>query len=157
MTPPVDMTKGRAALPLSVVAEQDPFFIALGGPKAHDSSGRKQSYNTHTYPLLFRSYSCLEALPSPLSYRPELRRSAVKRSAGSAVFSWKCFLRLRYESLSDPKCLLNHAHGDGRDPILLQRRAIYPPDLVCVAAHSRTAADHPADKINQHVVVADAT
>jgi hypothetical protein len=26
---------------LSVVAEQDPFFIALGGPKAHDSSGRK--------------------------------------------------------------------------------------------------------------------
>jgi hypothetical protein len=37
---PVEMTKGRAALPLSVVAEQDPFFIALGGPKAHDSSGR---------------------------------------------------------------------------------------------------------------------
>src|SRR5580658_1675276 len=35
------MTKGRAALPLSVVAEQDPLFIALGGPKAHDSSGRK--------------------------------------------------------------------------------------------------------------------
>jgi hypothetical protein len=40
MTPPVEMTKERAALPLSVVAEQDPFFIALGGPKAHDSSGR---------------------------------------------------------------------------------------------------------------------
>ena len=40
MTSPVEMTKGRAALPLSVVAEQDPFFIALGGPKAHDSSGR---------------------------------------------------------------------------------------------------------------------
>jgi hypothetical protein len=35
MTPPVEMTKGRAALPLSVVAEQDPLFIALGGPKAH--------------------------------------------------------------------------------------------------------------------------
>ena len=34
------MTKGRAALPLSVVAEQDPFFITLGGPKAHDFSGR---------------------------------------------------------------------------------------------------------------------
>jgi hypothetical protein len=34
------MTKGRAALPATVVAEQDPFFIALGGPKAHDSSGR---------------------------------------------------------------------------------------------------------------------
>ena len=38
---PVEMTKGRAALPATVVAEQDPFFIALGGPKAHDSSGRK--------------------------------------------------------------------------------------------------------------------
>src|ERR1700683_3736096 len=36
---PVEMTKGRAALLLSVVAEQDP-FIALGGPKAHDASGR---------------------------------------------------------------------------------------------------------------------
>ena len=40
MIPPVEMTKGRAALPTTVVAEQDPFFIALGGPKAHDSSGR---------------------------------------------------------------------------------------------------------------------
>ena len=40
MTPPVEMTKGRTALPATVVAEQDPFFIALGGPKAHDSSGR---------------------------------------------------------------------------------------------------------------------
>ena len=40
MTPPVEMTKGRAALPATVVAEQDPFFIALGGLKAHDSSGR---------------------------------------------------------------------------------------------------------------------
>jgi len=37
---PVELTKGRAALPATVVAEQDPFFIALGGPKAHDSSGR---------------------------------------------------------------------------------------------------------------------
>jgi hypothetical protein len=35
------MTKGRAALPTTVVAEKDPFFIALGGTKAHDSSGRK--------------------------------------------------------------------------------------------------------------------
>jgi hypothetical protein len=34
------MTKGRAVLPATGVAEQDPFFIALGGPKAHDSSGR---------------------------------------------------------------------------------------------------------------------
>ena len=37
---PVEMTKGRAALPATVVAEQDPLFIALGGPKAHDPSGR---------------------------------------------------------------------------------------------------------------------
>jgi hypothetical protein len=35
------MTKRRVALPASVVAEQEPFFIALGGPKAHDSYGRK--------------------------------------------------------------------------------------------------------------------
>ena len=34
------MTKGRAALPATVVAEQDPLFIALGEPLAHDSSGR---------------------------------------------------------------------------------------------------------------------
>ena len=34
------MTKGRAVLPLSVVAEQKLFFITLGGPKAHDFSGR---------------------------------------------------------------------------------------------------------------------
>jgi hypothetical protein len=34
------MTKGRPALPATVVAEQDPFFITLGGPLAHDSSGR---------------------------------------------------------------------------------------------------------------------
>src|SRR6202789_797909 len=38
---PVEMTKGRAALPATVVAEQDTFFIALGGPLAHDSSGRE--------------------------------------------------------------------------------------------------------------------
>ena len=38
---PVEMTKGRAALPATVVAEQDPFFITLGGPSAHDFSGRK--------------------------------------------------------------------------------------------------------------------
>jgi len=31
------MTKGRAVLPGRVVAEQEPFFITLGGPQAHDS------------------------------------------------------------------------------------------------------------------------
>jgi hypothetical protein len=44
---PVEMTKGRAALPASVVTEQDPFFIALGGPKAHDSSGRDDNSVEH--------------------------------------------------------------------------------------------------------------
>jgi hypothetical protein len=34
------MTKGRAVLPGKVVAEQEPFFISLGEPTAHDLSGR---------------------------------------------------------------------------------------------------------------------
>src|ERR1700733_10926885 len=33
----------------------------------------------------------LEAPPSPLSSRPELRRSVVERSAVSAVLPWECF------------------------------------------------------------------
>src|ERR1700735_2023459 len=33
----------------------------------------------------------MEAPPSPLSSRPELRRSAVERSAVSAVLPWECF------------------------------------------------------------------
>jgi hypothetical protein len=33
---PVEMTKGRAVLPGRVVAEREPFFITLGGLKAHD-------------------------------------------------------------------------------------------------------------------------
>jgi hypothetical protein len=36
---PVEMTKGRAVPLSTVVAEQEPFLITLGGPKAHDSSG----------------------------------------------------------------------------------------------------------------------
>jgi hypothetical protein len=31
----VEMTKGRAVLPGRVAAEREPFFITLGGPKAH--------------------------------------------------------------------------------------------------------------------------
>jgi hypothetical protein len=58
MTPPVEMTKGRAALPTTVVAEQDPFFIALGGPKAHDSSGRDEKGRAVT----FREISDLDGL-----------------------------------------------------------------------------------------------
>ena len=38
---PVEMTKGRAVPPSTVVVEQEPFFITLGGPKAHDSSVEK--------------------------------------------------------------------------------------------------------------------
>jgi hypothetical protein len=34
------MTKGKAALPLSVVAEQSLFFMTFGGPKAHNFSCR---------------------------------------------------------------------------------------------------------------------
>jgi hypothetical protein len=34
----VEVTKGRTVLPGRVVAEQEPFFITLGGPKAHESS-----------------------------------------------------------------------------------------------------------------------
>jgi hypothetical protein len=30
------MTKGRAVLPLRVVAEQEPLFITFGGSKAHE-------------------------------------------------------------------------------------------------------------------------
>jgi hypothetical protein len=34
----VEMTKGRAVLRGRVAAEQEPFFIASGGPEAHDLS-----------------------------------------------------------------------------------------------------------------------
>jgi len=37
---PVGMTRGRAVLLRRVVAERELVFISLGGPKAHDSSGR---------------------------------------------------------------------------------------------------------------------
>jgi hypothetical protein len=36
---PVGMTRGRAVLPGRVVAERELFFISLGRPRAHDSSG----------------------------------------------------------------------------------------------------------------------
>jgi hypothetical protein len=36
----VGMTKGRATLPWKVVAGQKALFITLGGPQAHDHSGR---------------------------------------------------------------------------------------------------------------------
>ena len=37
---PVEMTKGRAVLPGTVVAERGPFFINLDEPTAQDFSGR---------------------------------------------------------------------------------------------------------------------
>jgi hypothetical protein len=60
---PVEMTKGRAALPTTVVAEQDPFFIALGGSTAHNSSGRK------TFPSKVRYRRSLHYAPSELRSR----------------------------------------------------------------------------------------
>ena len=43
MTSPVEMTKGRAAFPATVVAGEA-FFITLGGPTAHDFSGRDANF-----------------------------------------------------------------------------------------------------------------
>jgi hypothetical protein len=40
----VEMTKGRAVLRGTVVAEQKPFFITLGGPLAHYRSGWDNKY-----------------------------------------------------------------------------------------------------------------
>jgi hypothetical protein len=40
MTSPVGMTRGKGGSSGRVVAEREPFFIALGGPKAHDFSGQ---------------------------------------------------------------------------------------------------------------------
>ena len=40
---PVGMTRGSAVLPGTVVAERELFFITLGGPEAHDPSGRNDS------------------------------------------------------------------------------------------------------------------
>jgi hypothetical protein len=37
------MTRGEMALPGRVVAEQEPFFITLGGPKAHGNSVEDQA------------------------------------------------------------------------------------------------------------------
>jgi hypothetical protein len=55
------MTKGRATLPLSMVAEQDPLFIALGGPKAHDSSGREDKGESSDSPLKRESVTSTSA------------------------------------------------------------------------------------------------
>jgi hypothetical protein len=40
----VETTNGRAALPATMVAEQNPFFIAWGGPLAYDFFGRKHIF-----------------------------------------------------------------------------------------------------------------
>jgi hypothetical protein len=46
------MTKGRVVPPSTVVAEQEPFFITLGGPKAHDSSVEKHSQERGAEPQI---------------------------------------------------------------------------------------------------------
>jgi hypothetical protein len=48
---PVEMTKGRAVLRGTVVAEQKPFFITLGGPKAQTSSGPNEQNRLPLCPL----------------------------------------------------------------------------------------------------------
>jgi hypothetical protein len=77
MTPPVEMTKGRAALPATVVAEQDPFFITLGGPLAHDFSGRDDNSIAGSNPVTWLLFDS----STELSSRPELRRSVVEGPA----------------------------------------------------------------------------
>jgi hypothetical protein len=47
---PVEMTKGRAALPARLLAEQEPFFITLGGLKARDFSVEKHFQGGATEP-----------------------------------------------------------------------------------------------------------
>ena len=49
------MTKGTAALPWRAVAGQKAFFITLGGPNAHDYSGRET--------ILFEIEDFLRRLP----------------------------------------------------------------------------------------------
>jgi hypothetical protein len=55
----VEMTKVRATLPWESGLGQKTFFITLGGPQVHDSSGRKTSpgrgVNTEISPLRFAS------------------------------------------------------------------------------------------------------
>src|ERR1700733_9351518 len=60
---PVEMTKGRAARPLSVVAEQEPFSSTWVGPTAHDFSGRR------TLPGKVRYRRSLHYAPSELRSR----------------------------------------------------------------------------------------
>jgi hypothetical protein len=69
---PVEMTKGRAALPGRVVAEQEPFFITLGGPKAHDNSVEK------TFPRRIRRPQ-VPALPPDSLSRPVAPITRVER------------------------------------------------------------------------------
>jgi hypothetical protein len=64
------MTKGRATLLLKAVAGQKKFFIALGGMRAHEHSGRGDKLVSS----------------EDLSPRPE--RSAVERSADSSLNLW---------------------------------------------------------------------
>src|ERR1700733_7928931 len=96
MTPPVEMTKGRAALPATVVAEQDPFFIALGGPKAHDCSSRDD--NSYYAARAWRT-KCDRAIG--LSSRPQ-------RSAGTCAL-FQPLLKMLFDLTR--YCLLGQ-HGE---------------------------------------------
>jgi hypothetical protein len=76
---------GSAVLPfvISTGAQRSGEICGVSGPSL---GGRSQG--DETGPVQQRLL--LEAPPSPLSSRPELRRSAVERSAVSAALSWKC-------------------------------------------------------------------
>src|ERR1700689_2659799 len=73
----VEMTKGRAAPPLSGVAEQNPFFITLGPAKAHDFSGRK------TFPEKDRWRAELSTEPLRSCGRDD-------KGEGGASIEWGC-------------------------------------------------------------------
>jgi hypothetical protein len=73
----VGMTKGRAKRPWRVVAGQSAFFITLGGPQAHESSGRDEKFSVLIAFVLDWVLTAFTA--TNLSSRPE--RSAVERSA----------------------------------------------------------------------------
>src|SRR3984885_10019853 len=80
----------------------------------------------------------MEAPPSPLSSRPELRRSVVERSAVSAVLPWECFstggvLGLRPTQGDEERVLFsNHTQWKRRPPLChLDRSAAEWRDLRC--------------------------
>src|SRR3984957_18410816 len=92
--PPKAMKSGSCSATILNGSVALPFVISTGAPKERSGEicgvsgpslcGRSQGDETGPVPQLL----LLEAPPSPLSSRPELRRSVVERSAVSADLSW---------------------------------------------------------------------